>query len=172
MAPEVVGDFELATVASDVYSFGLLLWELSYVRVAMQRFNHIQVALLRCSGDAGATPTWGRVPPDELGIPSLPEPTCALPHDHRPQDPNALVTVVHLSASQPHCEGDGAEAASAEGVELDAVDLEHARVCNTVTAAQWAGIVEMVRQCWELESEVRPSAASLEALLQDTSACT
>ena len=63
MAPEVVGDFELATVASDVYSFGLLLWELSYVRVAMQRFNHIQVALLRCSGDAGATPTWGRVLP-------------------------------------------------------------------------------------------------------------
>lgn len=168
----VLGDFELATGASDVYSFGLLLWELSYVRVAMQRFNHMQVAMLRCSGGAAATPTWGRAPPDELGISSLPEPACALPHDHGPLDPNAVVTVSHLHASQPHCDGHGAEAASAEGVELDAVDLEHAHACNTVTAAQWAEIVEMARQCWELEPEARPSAASLEARLQDTCACT
>lgn len=158
---QVVGDFELATEASDVYSFGLLLWELSYVRVAMQRFNHIQVAVLRCSGTAAATPTWGRAPPDGLGIPSLPEPTCALPSNHS--------VAVEL---RRHCDGPDAEAASPEGVELVAVDQEHAYACSTVTAAQWAEIVEMARQCWELEPEARPSAASLEARLQDTCAYT
>ena len=61
-----------------------------------------------------------------------------------------------------HCAAAGP---SSEGVELVVTDQEHA--CSAVAAAQWTEIVDMVRQCWEMELEARPSAATLETRLQD-----
>ena len=152
----MVGFFELASPASDVFSFGLLLWELSYARVVMQHLNAVQLAILRCSDSAAATPEWGLAPPDGLGTPTLPEPTCAS---------SSLLSVVTVE-QPPHRGGHCAAAApSSEGVELVVTDQEHA--CSAVAAAQWAEIVDMMRQCWEMELEARPSAATLETRLQD-----
>jgi hypothetical protein len=64
----VVGEHEPYQPASDVYSFGLMLWELIHCRIVLAHLTPVQAALLRLQLDAASQPQFAReAPPDGHG---------------------------------------------------------------------------------------------------------
>ena len=71
----MAGAFEPYKAASDVYSFGLLLWELIHCKIVLGQFDHLQAALLRLQNHTTAQPPFALeapaaayvAPPGNLG---------------------------------------------------------------------------------------------------------
>jgi len=225
MAPEVAYE-EPNTPGSDVYSFGLMLWELIHTRVVWQHLNGRQALMQVVADPAAMQPPFEqqgppRPPPAECDILSSANSTSEfttkvgngvliipfneegstgvpiIPFNEKGSTmseekvgngvPMIEFTAKEVTNGMPFNEA--GSAMSEEGNPWPKLggfasrEYEGGEVRGSMSAAQievaaqhpdepalqgvqWEGIVELVRQCWELEAEERPSAVHLEAQLR------
>lgn len=200
----MVWPYEAHSPASDVYSFGLALWELIYCRVALGHLTSYQVSTLRLQNPDAAQPLF-ECQPVAMGRNVL------LNDSHSTSTTDSAAKsftrslshhTAKISANVQNCGGidyiscqadtravnemqSGPAALSpsasimpfapaAADSALDAVmgPVTHAPPTGAedahaaIDAVQWKEIVELVRQCWELEGAARPTAVRLERQLQ------
>jgi len=189
-APEVGtcmgADAEPHTPESDVYSFGLMLWELIHTKMVLGHLNGIQALVRRAVDPVGSQPPFGQHGPPEACAAPTPSSsmgetlssnyTAKVGGDFTGEDrewmPWTEMTPAQSAASEavPYTSREGGEirgdghhpASSATPV---GVAAQHAHG-PALQGVQWERIVELVGQCWALEVEVRPSAVHLEAQLR------
>jgi len=153
MAPEVL--FEQYRPAADIFSLGLVLWELLYCEVCLKRMDGYQVMARRQRDLAAAQP--GLAP---RGVGLALGSRLAIPHfgELPPLQPQGSVSPCHCSGAEPPRLG--AEPPKATATELAAMHSS-ARTAASFTEAEWRAVVDTVSMCWRMDARARPTAEIL-----------
>ena len=160
-APEVV--FDRYTCGADIFSAGLVLWELCYCCVAMHDVDARLLLMNRCYANPSAMAWTSSLKnffpgsPDESMVPWTPA-FCELP-------PPRFHTWLQTRSEEPAPEGAGLALSEARGALINSV--------------VWAEISVLVRMCWRIDTRARPSAEHIHekmaqtlAMLQDQGVAT
>ena len=179
------------TAGSDVYSLGLVFWELIHAKMVLGHLSGMEVFVQRAIDPEGSQPPFGQGPPEARAAPTPSSSmgktlssdytakvggdfTVSLRHgggrermmpwtEMTPAQSAASGAMPYTSHEGGEISGDGHPASSAAPAVGGAAQHAHGPALQGV---QWERIVELVSQCWALEVEVRPSAVHLEAQLR------